>query len=315
MQSKLLRFLFFSMTLIFYALSPLYAGSSEMHPELNDIRVDMAPPSIINVPDKSKQSHSKPFYEDRKQGWYWYEKELNPQKKKVEKKYRKRRLPKLSDFTMKELWDMYPDDFQKLLNTFMKKAVQDPTEQNVLEYLTLQDIARRKSLAYASVVSYVEQKHPELSNKTVYPITAPGQAAVVKMRAQEEEQTLLNARDEFALIMFSREGCEFCTAQKSILAYFVEKYGWPVRTIDIDRNPNMAARFNITMTPTIIIVEKRSGNYMPVSVGVVSMSELSLRLYRTIRYMKGKITPEQWFMHEYERGKTNDVLTFTRNSK
>lgn len=306
--------LFFSIFLILPALSPAFAGSSEVHSEAGDIRANIVPPNIINTPGQLPEAHQKSFYEDRKHGWYWYEKEPI-QKKEHKKHYKKRRLPKLSDFTMKELWNMYPDDFQKLLNIFMKKAVQNPTEQNILDYLTMQDIARRKSLAYASVMSYVEQKHPEFSNKTVYPITAPGQAAVVKMRAQEQEQTLLSAKDEFALIMFSSEGCEFCTAQKSILAYFVEKYGWPVRTIDIDKNPNMAARFNITMTPTIIIVEKRSGNYMPVSVGVVSMSELSLRLYRTIRYMRGQIRPEQWFMHEYERGKTNDVLTFTRNSK
>lgn len=276
-----------------------------------------APESFVSVHQSIKQEAdhgTRSFYQDRKQGWYWYKKEAIKKKKKKSKTVA-RHLPSLSDYTMEELWNMYPDDFQKLLNTFMKKAVQNPTEKNVLEYLTMQDIARRKAVAYASVMSYVEQKHPEFSNKTVYPITAPGRAAVVKMRAREEQETLLGARDDFALIMFTREGCEFCTAQKSILAYFVNKYGWPVRMIDVERHPNMAARFNITMTPTIIIVERKSGSYMPVSVGVVSMSELTLRLYRTIRYMRGQITPQQWFMHEYERGKTNDTLIFTKKSK
>ena len=253
------------------------------------------------------------FYKERKQGWYWYQKEPAKQKKQNHGFSTRRKLPHLSDYTIKELWNMYPDDFQALLNIFMKKAVQKPTEKNILDYLTMQDIARRKSVAYASVMSYVEQKHPELSNKTVYPITAPGQAAVVKMRTREQDQAILSARNQFALVMFTRQGCDFCRSQKSILAYFVNKYGWPVRMIDIEKHPNMAARFNITMTPTIILVERKSGKYMPISVGVISMSELSLKLYRTIRYLRGEITPQQWFMHDYERGKTNDSLTFTKN--
>jgi len=196
----------------------------------------------------------------------------------------------------------------------MKKAVQRPTEKNIFEYLTIQDIARRKSLAYASVMSYVVQKHPELSTKTVYPVTTPGQAAVVSMRTREQDQTIRGGEDRFALIMFTREQCDFCKAQQSILAYFVNKYGWPVRMVDIEENPSTAARFNVQMTPTIILVDRRSGKYMAVSVGVISMSELSLKLYRTIRYLRGEITPQQWFMHDFERGRSNDTLEYTKNS-
>ncbi|MFZ0449019.1 MAG: conjugal transfer protein TraF, partial [Desulfatiglandaceae bacterium] len=225
--------------------------------------------------DQAEQKESRPFYQDRKQGWYWYQREPAKPKKPKPGVPPRKRLPDLSDYTMRQLWNMYPDDFQALLNRFMKKAVQRPTEKNVLQYLTMQDIARRKSLAYASVTSYVEQRHPELSTKTVYPVTAPGQAAVVAMRTAEQENTIESGHEQFALIMFTREGCDFCEAQKSILAYFVNKYGWPIRMIDIEKNPNMAGRFNVTMTPTIILVDKDSGKYMPISVGVISMSELS----------------------------------------
>jgi conjugal transfer pilus assembly protein TraF len=279
-----------------------------------------SPLSGALIPDamQTQEETSKPFYQDRKKGWYWYEKEAVKPKKPKPEFPANRRLPKLSDYTYQQLWNMYPDDFQALLNTFMKKAVQHPTEENVLEYLTMQDIARRKALAYTSVMSYVGQKYPQFSSKTVYPITAPGQAAVVSMRTREQERTIESGRSQFALIMFTREGCDFCEAQKSILAYFVHKYGWPVRMIDIEQNPNMAARFNITMTPTIILVDKNSRDYMPVSAGVISMSELSLKLYRTIRYLRGEITPQQWFMHDFERGTTNDTndtLNYAQNAQ
>jgi len=271
---------------------------------------DHRPPESQSPDDQTRQSV--PFYEGRKQGWYWYEKEPEKAEKPKEKpKVAKHVLPSLKDYTMKQLWNMYPDDFQALLNSFMKKAVQNPTEENVMEYLTMQDIARRKALAYASVQSYVIQTHPELSNKVLYPVTTPGRAARTRLIRQEQEQTIRSARQDFALIMFSREGCEYCKAQAAILNYFMNKYQWPVRQLDIEDNPYMAARFNVRITPSIILVQRKSGKAMPVSAGVISLTELEVKLYRTIRYLKGEITPEQWFMHDFERGTVNDVKSNT----
>jgi conjugal transfer pilus assembly protein TraF len=248
------------------------------------------------------------FYKEKKQGWYWYQKD--PENNKP-KKQPGRRLPRLADYTTADLWNMYPDDFQELLNTFMKKAVQNPDEKNVMDYLIMQDIARRKSLAFASVMSYMDQKNQELGTQSVYPVTAPGQSALVSIRVREQEETIISGREQFALIMFTRQGCEFCESQKSILEFFINKYGWPVRTLDMDEYPDMATRFDVTMTPSIIIVDKNSGKSMPISVGVISMSDLALKLYRSIRYMRGEIEPQQWFMHDFEKGKSNDPLKYT----
>jgi conjugal transfer pilus assembly protein TraF len=245
---------------------------------------------------------------EKKQGWYWYQKD--PEKRKLTERT-KRNLPRLEDFTHQELWEMYPDDFQDLLNTFMKKAVQKPDEKTVMDYLIMQDIARRKSLAFASVMSYVDQKNQELGTQSVFPITAPGQSAVFAMRVREQEETIASGRNQFGLIMFTREACDFCDSQKSILEFFINKYGWPVRILDINDYPNVAAKFNVTMTPTIIMVDKDSGKSMPISVGVISMSDLAQKLYRSIRFMRGEITPQQWFMHDFEKGKSNDPLKYT----
>ena len=290
MTSKVLRCLFFSWAIL---ILPAWAAQESV---LRDV--------ISEAKDKTPAS----FYKEKKQGWYWYQKD--PEKITI-RKQPKRKLPNLDDYTAQELWNMYPDDFQELLNTFMKKAVQAPNEKTVMDYLVMQDIARRKSLAFASVMSYVDQKNQELGTQSVYPITAPGQSAVVSMRMREQEETIASGREQFGLIMFTRQGCDFCESQKSILEFFVNKYGWPVRFVDMDEHPNMAAKFDVTMTPTMIMVDKQSGKSMPISVGVISMSDLALKLYRSIRYMRGEITPQQWFMHDFEKGKSNDPLKYT----
>jgi len=300
--SKPLLFLFFSWSV--FISWPVFSAQ-EPPIQLNAINEKInSVPGPVEEPDKESAS----FYKEKKQGWYWYQKD--PEKIKP-KEQPKRKLPKLEDYTNKQLWDMYPDDFQELLNTFMKKAVQTPDEKTVMDYLIIQDIARRKSLAFASVMSYVDQKNQELGTQSVYPITAPGQSAVVSMRVREQEETILSGREQFALIMFTRQGCEFCESQKSILEFFINKYGWPVRTMDIDEYSDMAAKFDVSMAPSMIMVDKNSGKSMPISIGVISMSDLALKLYRSIRYMRGEITPQQWFMHDFEKGKSSDPLKYT----
>jgi len=249
------------------------------------------------------------FYKGYKEGWWWYKKQNTEKKKKEKPKRPKHAPPSLRNYTLQELWNMHPDDFQKLLNAFMKKAVQKPTERNIMEYLIIQDIARRKALAFAAVESFVLQKHPELSTAALYPVAAPGRASYNRIITQEIQQTIENAKNDFGLIMFVRQGCGYCMAQASILKYFVNKYRWPVRTLDVQTYPYLAARYNVTITPTIIVVYRKTGKAMPVSAGVVSLTTLEERLYRAIRYLKGEITPEEWFTHNFEKGTANDIST------
>ena len=308
MTSKRLRCLFFSWVMVaafsVFRVSLVFAAM-ELQESINTIQNAI---DSLNRSSEEPGNNERSFYGNNKQGWWWYQQE--PEDEDLETPG-KRRLPEMKDFSYQQLWNMYPDDFHELLNTFMKKAVQKPDEKTVMDYLVMQDIARRKSLAFAAVMSYVNQKNQELGTQSVYPFTAPGQSAMVSMRVRAQEQTLAGAREQFALIMFTRKGCDFCAAQASILEFFVNKYGWPVRAVDMDDNPNIAAKFNITMAPTLIMVDKESKQSIPISVGVMSMSDLVLKIYRSVRFMRGEITPQQWFMHDFERGKSNDPLKFT----
>jgi hypothetical protein len=123
------------------------------------------------------------YYYDAKHGWYWYEKEPEPDKKQEPRL--EVQAVEIPDYTYDQLWDMYPDQFQDLLMKSMKIAIQRPSEENVLRYLVYEDIARRKSTAFASVMQYVGQKHPELSNADVYPITASGRVALADVAAED----------------------------------------------------------------------------------------------------------------------------------
>ena len=251
----------------------------------------------------------------------------NPLKKKTEQPQQlvsvpdknKDRYPSLKEYTYEQLFYMHPDDFSDLSKIFTKKAIQYPTEDNAYEVVVLNDITRRKAVAYASVLALVTQKHPEYTNVDVYPNNNPARLA-----QRDETQGTLNdvltyARDEFALVMFTRDGCKYCDAQKAIVNRFLNQtYGWSYREANISRDTksaNLAETLGVEKVPSIIIVYRETGEHMPVSTGVVTFDELTKKLYWSIRYLKGETEPEQYLLYDYEQGSGGDPLEHLTNSR
>lgn len=254
------------------------------------------------------------FYKTAKEGWFWYHdpppgvaeesdshnstitREAGP--KAFEKKN-----PSMDKYTIKEIWNLHPDEFQGLLNGVQKKAVQTPNEKNILEYLIMQDVARRKALAYANATKFVTQKYSDKFNiNQVYPTTTPGISARVQEQQKEISGTILAARENHALLFFVGQGCGFCDKQAAILTYFVEKYGWQIKPIDIGQHSTLAARFNITTTPTLVLIKNGTEQSMPISVGVVALSEMERKLYQAIRYMGGETNIDTFQTYDYQKG-------------
>lgn len=267
-----------------------------------------------------EREEQKPYYGESKDGWWWYETEPEKEEKKPEEEIPEgqpasKKLPSLSDHTIEDLWNMHPDDFQALLTEFMKKAVMNPTVETVREYYVMQDIARRKSLAFANVAATVMQTHPEISMAGAYPITTPGQNARVRLQSGEIGAKIRASEDEFAILYFFSPTCEYCKAQSNILAFFTEKYGWQVKPINIERDPNLAARFNVHTVPYLLLIYKHKRDYIPISVGVIALSEMEKKLYRGIRLLSGEITPEEFSLYEFQRGGPSDPESLLRKNE
>ena len=251
------------------------------------------------------------YYRDAKKGWWWYHDPPREEKKEEKREEprqgeKRHRIPVMKDYTAEQLWSMHPDDFQSLLMDFQKKAVMKLDEESTMEYLTMQDIARKRSLAYANVAAYVQQKNPALTLPE-YSLATPGMAAATRMRTGEMESRIRRAENDFALLYFHSPDCEFCRAQDGILRFFQERYGWQVRGFDVNQAPNLAARFNVTTTPYLILIYRKSRDYIPVSAGVVTLAEMEEKLFRGIRLLSGEITPREYSIYEHRRGGSFDV--------
>ena len=259
------------------------------------------------------------FYDQSKHGWFWYEdppaepEVEQPPDQPVPSVQPVSRDVSLANYSTEELWTLYPDDFQQLLNGLQKKAVQYPTEQNILEYLSIQDIARRKALAYANATQYVTQKRADLFNiNQVYPTSSPGAVARVQMQQEEIAGTIREAGKDHALLFFAAAGCGFCEKQAQILAYFVDKYGWQVKPVDIERESNIALRFNITTTPTLLLIRQDREASMRIATGVATLPEIERNLYQAIRSMRGDTSMESFTTYDFQKGSALDPTSILK---
>lgn len=248
------------------------------------------------------------YYNDSAKGWWWYQKEAKKSSgKPAKKKNPSSSGPSLKDYSYEQIWEMHPDQFQEFAEALKKKAVQKPSEENVKDYFEVQEIARKKALAFSNVAQYVWQKYPELTTKKDYPITTPGNLARIAQINEERQHTLRNNREDFALIYFQRPDCSYCDEQSRILDWFTGETGWTVKKVNIQENPTLAAKFNVEITPTLILIQKGKQDYLPISAGVISADEIEDKAYRAVRLLKGEISPEEYSLYEFQKGGGFDV--------
>ncbi len=252
------------------------------------------------------------FWEDRQRGYFWYEDPELPAVEDQDTLFDDKPMidnigkeAKPTDrYTYDDLFELHPDNFQVMIDARLKHAVHRPTEENVLRFLEAADVAKKKSRLLANVAGYVAMQNPWLTGESRYPYSQPGRNVYVQQRNKEIQTTLEEFRDRYAIIAFHQTGCGYCTAQEEILAYFEQLNGWSVRRIDINESPGLAARFHVEITPTLLLVSRATQESRIVSSGVISLDQLTTRVYQLVRLMEDRADPTNFYptaFHEAAR--------------
>lgn len=254
---------------------------------------------LASVADANVNKPPKP---DR--GYWFYE---DPPKKIEKKKTRpgtrpaaRAELGPLPPY--RELMDAHPEDLRKIFTERLEEAVWRPTPKNVYAFMLVKDVSRRKALAVTQMHSYLLLKYPKLNMNSVRAVSTFARDTEAKAKQAEITRALKTERNRYALLYFRSDTCVFCKEQDSAVRYFQVRTGWQVKAIDVDRKPRLAAQMNISVTPSIILIKRNSDDYMPVAVGATASSDLEGNIYRGVRLLEGKVTPQQFFMYEFDKG-------------
>lgn len=233
--------------------------------------------------------------ESKKRGYWWGEAVELPTK---EDEYpTPPPNPKTEDLMM-----MHPKELRELEEQYREYAIWKKTREATKDYWTVVDAARKQARAFTALTAVTMLENPQLNARSQNPITNAGRAAKRKQHDDSVTERLMSARKEFALVMFSQPGCTYCDVQRNTLKFFTDKHYWPFKEIDITKEPDIAQRFNINMTPITILIKKGTEKWMNIAVGVESVPNIEDNTYRAVRLMKGESTPQQFYTPEYMEG-------------
>lgn len=231
---------------------------------------------------------------DVKQGYWWYE-DPRPQEESAALE-----APAIPKGTALET--LKPSEIQSLIDAQLDYALVVQTPEAVTDYYRLVDLSRRRSRGFAALTNVVLLENPALNARAAYPVTNAGRDELTRRREGERASRLAAERNEFALIMFSSKRCGFCGSQWNVVQLFADKTGWIVKNIDVDLEPEKAARFGVEGTPMTILIRKGTPQWFTVGVGTDSYPALADNAYRAIRLLKGEIDERQFFNGEGDDG-------------
>lgn len=205
-----------------------------------------------------------------------------------------------------EMMKMHPDQIRKLEQLHMDHALHVQTPEAVADYQRIQRVIRSKAKIFAGLTSYNSMTQIGLTTNPDSPTTNQGIAVKRQQRRITISNKLDNNRDSYGLVLFTSKACPYCEVSRSTNRQFKERHDWSVVEVDIDENPQLAARHDISYTPTTMLIKRGSTDSMILSHGVIDVPSLEENAYRAVRLLSGEIEPNDFFGMENQQGRGLD---------
>lgn len=216
-----------------------------------------------------------------KQGWHWY---LQEQPEKAT--------------DPSEPVDATTDPMERIvaiqqeLERRKTQAVLDPTEQNILAYVTYQREQLNRASTFSDQFRRVLWTHPELDYTLERPTSSLAKKVWLEKRGADQTDAVQALAKNYGLFFFFRSDCPYCRRFAPILKAFTLQYGLQVIPVSLDGGglPEYPApqlnqgQFERLMgrraiVPAVLAVNPQTQQVVPVSYGLVTQEELQKRIH------------------------------------
>ena len=219
------------------------------------------------------------FYDGHSEGWHWY---ANPKEETEEERSKNKKQPSVD-----------PVEQMKTLRATIERALDtailQPTDSNVKNYIDLQNRLGNQSSLFADVWQRVLLENPSLNYALIHPTNNLAKQVDIDLQHKKEEVAIAKLAKEGGLFFFYSSSCAYCRKFAPILKNFSLNYNISVIPITLDGRflpefPNsevdkgQAAKFNVSVEPSLFAVNPYTGKAYPVSQGLVSEYDLRKRI-------------------------------------
>lgn len=185
------------------------------------------------------------------------------------------------------------EDIQKELSRIKAEAVVNPTESNVLAFLSAQNWVMDKASKFADVSRRVVWANPEVNYSARSSVVSFARDRDKTRLETKREANIKSLADTHGLLFFARSDCDYCHDQAPLLKAFSIRTGMPVLTITLDGRPIpmfpdakpdngisilVSGGKGIQMVPAVFLINRRTKETIALGTGVIASEELAERI-------------------------------------
>jgi conjugal transfer pilus assembly protein TraF len=216
------------------------------------------------------------FWEERAVGWHWYQ---DPEENQ----------PNPSDSTVTPDPIATMEALHHQVQKTLDQAILNPTEDNIRQYIALQNQLGERAQRFAEVWKSVLLNSPELDFSLQHPTNNLAKQIDLDQARQQENAAIHQFAQHNGLFFFYRSTCPYCQRFAPILRDFSSRYGLSVIPITTDgislpeyphshSDQGQAERLKVTVEPALFTADPQTHRIIPVSYGLLSEDELRERL-------------------------------------
>lgn len=242
-----------------------------------------------------------PFHNrNPREGWFWYQDPPAPKKPPKELPPKPAAGPATPAATPAANRDLAAfKDFQRRMEEALQMAVINPSEPNVLNYLSLWQESKQKASVFTDVAQAVAWRTPSVNDdfQGVRPTSPAATQVFDQQREEQQAATVIGLARTHGMFFFFRSDCPYCHAMAPMLKQFGAKYGMTIYPISMDggglpeypqpqRDNGIAARLIAELgippedfqVPFTVLARPGTREVLPVGFGVMSAAEMVERI-------------------------------------
>lgn len=211
-----------------------------------------------------------PWRQRHAEGWAWYHDRIEQKEESVEE------APPLDPIIILK-------SEKEELDRSLAKAMLEPTEENVVAYMALQQRWIKTSGRFSHLWQQALLQHPELAS-----LNPTAQYAVQVRKEVDRKATRALIQDlagHSTLLFFYEGGNAYSQAFGNVIKEFTKQYHWTVQAVSVDgirlssfpkslRDRSIADEMNIHFFPALFLVEVSTLKAVPLAFGMVTISQI-----------------------------------------
>ena len=238
------------------------------------------------------------YFTDKQRGWFWYEVQPEPEpvlKRKPQPPKAAPSLPVIAEtppkpITPAELEPLTSAWLRKNMETYLNKAIDEPSHENVAAFYYLQRVMMDKAERFTNAARYVVMSDPQLDETVRRPVATYAANEANHQASVMADRALKDIAGVAGILFFFRSDCPYCHVQAPILNMLEKAYGFNIYPVSLDglAMPNglfgnfkldqgQAALLGVEQTPALFLM-KPPKQIVPLSQGALSLEELTSRI-------------------------------------